>query len=161
MQQAPRTTRTAFLTGRSRQATWTAIDTAQFYGYALQTAASASGNLKQAYKNNFMNVARTNEQLWSYYVNNNNPNIANPNWSIGLTTVQSMTNGVFSQQATAMSGENPTQNFVDRFETKWGELLNTQADRQAAAAAGHYNEQDPYADRDPRFAWGIIFNQSN
>lgn len=140
-------------------ATRIAIDTAKYYGYALQTAANAS-TLKQAYKNNFMNVARTNEQLWSYYANNNNPNISNPNYSIGLTTVQSMTNAVFAQQATAMSGENPTQNFVDRFETKWGEPLNTQADRAAAAALSHYNEQDPYKDRDPRFAWGIIYNQT-
>lgn len=142
------------------KACWIAIDSAQYYGYALQTAANAGGNLKQAYKNNFMNVPRTNEQLWSYYVNYNNPNIANPNWSIGLTTVQSLTNGVFSQSATAMSGENPTQNFVDRFETKWGEPLSTEADRLAAASIGHYNEQDPYANRDPRLAWGVIYNQS-
>ena len=142
------------------KACWTAIDTSKFYGFAMQTAANASGNLKQAYKNNFMNVARTNEQLWSYYANYNNPNIANPNWSIGLTTIQSMTNAVFAQQATAMSGENPTQNFVDRFETKWGEPLNTPADRQSATLLGHYNEQDPYSNRDPRFAWGIIYNQT-
>lgn len=137
-----------------------AIDTAQFYGFAMQTAAQASGNLKLAYKNNFMNVARTNEQLWSFYVNNNNPTISNPNYSIGLSTVQSMTNGVFAQAATAMSGENPTQNFVDKFESKWGEPLNTPQDRAAAVALGHYNDQDPYANRDPRFAWGVIFNQT-
>jgi starch-binding outer membrane protein, SusD/RagB family len=140
-------------------ATRIAIDTANYYGFALQKAVG-SLTLKQAYKNNFMNVARTNEQLWSYYANNNNPNISNPNYSIGLTTVQSMTNAVFAQQATAMSGENPTQNFVDRFETKWGEPLNTPADRAAAVALSHYNEQDPYNNRDPRFAWGIIYNQS-
>jgi hypothetical protein len=145
------------------KACWQAIDTAKFYGYAMQTAANASGNLKQAYKNNFMNVGRTNEQIWQYWANGNAPNTPNnsgPNYSIGLTTVQSMTNAVFAQQATAMSGENPTQNFVDRFETKWGEPLNTPADRAAAAALLHYNEQDPYSNRDPRFAWGIIFNQT-
>ena len=140
------------------KACWTAIDTAKFYGYAMQTAANAAGNLKQAYKNNFMNVGRTNEQLWSYFANNNNPK--GGNYGIGLTTVQSTTNGVFAQQATAMSGENPTQNFVDRFETKWGEPLNTPADRQAAATLGHYSDQDPYLNRDPRFAWGIIYNQT-
>jgi len=131
------------------KACWTAIDTAKFYGYAMQTAANAAGNLKQAYKNNFMNVSRTNEQLWPWSAGNQ-----------GLTTVQSMTNGVFAQQATAMSGENPTQNFIDRFETKWGDPLNTPADRAAAIALGHYADQDPYANRDPRFTWGIIFNQS-
>jgi hypothetical protein len=142
------------------KACWMAIDSAQYYGYALQTASSAGGNLKQAYKNNFMNVPRTNEQLWSYYVNNNNPDIGT-NWSVGLTTVQSLTNGVFAQSATAMSGENPTQNFIDRFETKWGDPLNTLADRQAAAKLEHYNEQDPYTNRDPRLAWGVVYNQSN
>ena len=141
------------------KACWTALDTAKFYGYALQTGGTAA-LLKQAYKNNFMNVARTNEQLWSYYANYNNPNIANPNYSIGLTTVQSMTNAVFAQQATAMSGENPTQNFVDRFETRWGDPLNTPADRSAATALLHYVDQDPYANRDPRFTWGIIYNQT-
>lgn len=134
------------------KACWSAIDTSKFYGYAMQTAPNAGGNLKQAYKNNFMNVPRTNEQLWPFYLNTN--------FGVGLTSIQSMTNGVFAQQATAMSGENPTQNLVDRFETKWGEPLNTDADRKAAAALGHYNEQDPYSNRDPRFAWGVIYNQS-
>jgi len=145
------------------KACWQAIDTAKFYGYKMQTAAQAAGDLKQAYKNNFMTVGRTNEQIWQYWANGNAPNSPNNsgvNWGIGLTTVQSMTNGVFSQQATAMSGENPTQNFVDRFETKWGDPLNTPADRAAAIALGHYADQDPYANRDPRFTWGVIYNQS-
>jgi hypothetical protein len=145
------------------KACWAAIDTAKFYGYALQTAAQAAGNLKTAYKNNFMGVGRTNEQLWQYWANSNAPSTPNgsgPNYSIGLTTVQSMTNAVFAQQATAMSGENPTQNFVDRFETLQGDLLITQADRDAATALNHYKEQDPYANRDPRLTWGIIFNQT-
>ncbi len=140
------------------KACWQAIDTAKLYGFNMQTAANAGNNLKQAYKNNFMNVGRTNEQLWSYWANSNNPK--GGNYSIGLTTAQSMTNAVFAQQATAMSGENPTQNFVDRFETRWGESLNTPADRAAATAAAHYNEQDPYSNRDPRLAWGVIYNQS-
>jgi starch-binding outer membrane protein, SusD/RagB family len=131
------------------KACWTAIDTAKFYSYALQTAAQAAGNLKQAYKNNFMNVNRTNEQLWPWNAGNQ-----------GQSTVQSLTNGVFAQQATAMSGENPTQNFIDRFETKWGDPLNTPADRAAAIALGHYADQDPYANRDPRLTWGVIYNQS-
>ncbi|NEW80830.1 MAG: RagB/SusD family nutrient uptake outer membrane protein [Mariniphaga sp.] len=135
------------------KACMTAIDSSKFYGFAMQTASQASGNLKQAYKNNFMNVTRTNEQLWSYSVNQYQ--------SVGLSTMQSLTNGVFAQAATAMSGENPTQNLVDKFETKWGEPLNTPADRAAATALGHYNDQDPYSNRDPRFAWGIIYNQTS
>jgi len=139
------------------KACWMAIDTAKFYGYALQTAANAS-SLKQAYKNNFMNVGRTNEQLWQYWANSNNP--SGGNMSIGLTSIQSMSNGIFAQQPNSMSGENPTQNLVDMFETKWGDPLNTQADRDAATVLGHYNEQDPYVNRDPRFTWGIIYNTS-
>ena len=58
------------------------------------------------------------------------------------------------------SGDCPTQNTIDRFETKWGDPLLTQADRDAAEALGHYNEQDPYKDRDPRFYIDIIYNQA-
>lgn len=128
------------------KACWTAIDVAKYNGYAMQTVANAN-SLKQAYKNNFMNVPRTNEQLWPWYA-------GAPGY------VQSMTNGVFAQQENAISGEDPTQNFVDRFETQWGDPLNTEEDRLAAVALGHYKEQDPYANRDPRFTWGIIYNQS-
>ena len=141
------------------KACWTAIDTAKFYGFALQTGGTAA-QLKQAYKNNFMNVARTNEQLWSFYANANNPGATGANIGLGVSAVQSMTNGVFAQAATAMSGENPTQNFVDRFETRWGDPLTTQEDRDAATALAHYIEQDPYSNRDPRFTWGIIYNQT-
>lgn len=142
------------------KACWTAIDSSKFYGFAMQVAANSGGNLKQAYKNNFMNVARTNEQLWSYYANANNPGATSANWSLGVGGAYSMTNGIFAQSVTANSGENPTQNFVDRFETKWGDPLNTAADRQVATTLGHYNDQDPYSNRDPRFTWGIIYNQS-
>ncbi len=44
------------------------------------------------------------------------------------------------------------------WETKWGDPLNTQADRDAATALGHYNEQDPFVNRDPRFYIDIIYN---
>jgi hypothetical protein len=69
-------------------------------------------------------------------------------------------NGVFAANKTTASGECPTQNVVDKFETKWGEPLETVADRLAASAAGHYNDQDPYKDRDPRFAIDIIYNEA-
>jgi hypothetical protein len=51
-----------------------------------------------------------------------------------------------------------TQNTVDKFGTKWGDPLNTLEDRDAAAALGHYNEQDPYVDRDPRFYIDVVYN---
>jgi len=55
-------------------------------------------------------------------------------------------------------GGGPTQNGVDKYETKWGDPLITQADRDAATDLGHYNEQDPYKDRDPRFYNNVIYN---
>jgi hypothetical protein len=36
--------------------------------------------------------------------------------------------------------------------------LNTDADRAAATAAGEYNEQNPFANRDPRLATDIVYN---
>jgi hypothetical protein len=133
------------------KASLAAIDTALYYKYGLQTAAQST-SLKQAYKNNFMNMQRTNEQLWPWF--------ANADISISLSTVQSSTNGVFAQSPTAMSGEYPTQNFIDCFETRWGDPLNTEQDRQVAISIGHYVEQNPYANRDLRLTWGIVFNQS-
>ena len=56
------------------------------------------------------------------------------------------------------SGLCPTQGTVDMWETRWGDPLNTQADRDAATALGHYNEQDPFVNRDPRFYIDIIYN---
>ena len=47
---------------------------------------------------------------------------------------------------------------VDRFETIYGDPLNTKQDREAAVALGHYNYQDPYANRDPRFYLDILYN---
>ena len=74
--------------------------------------------------------------------------------------MQALYNGVFGASTGSNSGVCPTQNFVDKYETLNGEPLNTQADRDAATAAGHYNDQDPYTNRDPRLATDIITNQS-
>ena len=53
-------------------------------------------------------------------------------------------------------GLTPTQNFVDRFETADGYLLRTPEERAIAQAAGSYNEQQPYANRDPRMDLVIV-----
>lgn len=125
------------------KASWEAIEIAKQNGYELLSAAR--------YKENYVGVKYTNEQLWG--------------WSQGTLNynngyLQGRINGMFGGSKTGFSGECPTQNFVDKFETKYGEALNTQAERDLAAAAGHYNEQDPYKDRDPRFYIDIIFNQA-
>lgn len=125
------------------KANWEAIETAKQFGYELLPLAK--------YKDNLIGVNYTNEQLWAWAAGTQAYNAGN---------LQGFMNGVFAGAKTGNSGECPTQNFVDKFETKFGEPLNTQADRDAAIAAKHYNEQDPYKDRDPRFYIDIIYNQA-
>jgi hypothetical protein len=125
------------------KANWEAIKIAEQYGYDLLLAAD--------YKLNFSGTNYTNEELWA--------------WATGpvaytINGYGTIINGVFGANTTNYSGECPTQNFVDKFETKWGEPLNTQADRDAATSATHYKEQDPYKDRDPRFYIDIIYNEA-
>lgn len=123
------------------KANWEAIQLAGKYGYELLPL--------DDYKKNYIGTTYSNEQLWAWYAGTKAYNNADLNGQM---------NGVFGGGKTGWSGECPTQNTVDKFETKWGEPLNTPADRQAATAAGHYNEQEPYKDRDPRFYIDIIYN---
>jgi len=122
------------------KANWEAIQIAEQYQYALLNAVD--------YKKNFIGTTYTNEQLWGWYAG-----------TYGYQGSPAIMNAVFTgQKGTGVMGECPTQNTVDKFETKWGDPLNTQAERNAAAALGHYNEQNPYKDRDPRFYIDIIYN---
>nr|WP_293844180.1 RagB/SusD family nutrient uptake outer membrane protein [uncultured Arsenicibacter sp.] len=123
------------------KANWEAIKLAEQYGYTLLSLAD--------YKKNYIGTTYSNEQLWAWYAGTKAYNNGD---------LQGMVNGVFGGGKTGWSGECPTQNTVDKFETKWGEPLNTEADRQAAIAAGHYSDQNPYANRDPRFYIDIIYN---
>jgi hypothetical protein len=125
------------------KANWEAIQIAEQYQYALLSAAD--------YKKNYVGTLYTNEQLWAW-------DAGNLAWNSG--NFAGIFNGLIGNSTASWSGVHPTQNFVDKFETKWGEPLNTEADRAAAAAAGHYNEQDPYKDREPRFYINILFNQA-
>ncbi|MCX6327063.1 MAG: RagB/SusD family nutrient uptake outer membrane protein [Bacteroidia bacterium] len=126
-------------------ANWDAIETALQYQYDLLPAAD--------YTTNWSGVEYNNEMLWGWYSGNYN-NIHNNLFYLlcpVMTGAAKMGN---------VSGSCPTQNHVDQYETKWGDPLNTQADRAAATALGHYNEQDPYVNRDPRFDINIIYNQA-
>jgi hypothetical protein len=125
-------------------AAWDAINVAKQYGYELLPAAK--------YKDNYVGVTYTNEQIWGYNWGN---------WAYNNGNQQGIVNGVFGNSKSSWSGECPTQNFVDKFETKDGYALNTQADRDAAIAAGKFKEQDPYTNRDPRFYIDIIYNQAS
>ena len=122
------------------KANWEAIQLAKSNGYDLLSAVD--------YKTNYIGTNYTNEQIWGFYAGTFSYN----------STLSGLINGIFSNSKSSWSGECPTQNTVDKFETSWGEPLNTQADRDKATLAGHYYEQNPYVNRDPRFYIDIIYN---
>lgn len=123
-------------------ANWEAIQTALSNSYELLPWAN--------FKNNFNGAKYSNEQIYGWNAGTNNG--SSPHLQYLLPGV--FNNGQFN------SGECPTQNMVDKFETAWGDPLITKEERDAATALGHYNEQDPYSNRDPRFDFSIIHNQS-
>jgi starch-binding outer membrane protein, SusD/RagB family len=134
-------------------ASWAALKLALDNGLILLPAA-------QRYLN-YYGADVTDESLWSYTA-------GNLSWSGGNWVTSTnrgwgavFINGVFGASTGSNSGVCPTQNFVDKYETIYGEPLNTLADRDAATMAGHYNEQDPFAKRDPRLDIDIITNQSS
>ena len=124
-------------------ASWEAIQAAEQWGYILLSATD--------YKLNYVGTRYSDEEIWGWSASNQAYNSGN---------LAAIVNGIFASSKSSNSGECPTQNTVDKFETKWGEPLNTEADRQAAIAAGHYKDQDPYANRDPRFYIDIIYNEA-
>jgi hypothetical protein len=119
-------------------ANWEAIKTAEQYGYDLLTP--------EKYSDNYYGVMYSNEMLWGHHY-------GVQTYSGSAATL--LINGIVSN---AYCGNCPTQGTVDLFETKWGDPLNTLADRDAATALGHYNEQDPFVNREPRFYINIIYN---
>lgn len=124
------------------QANWEALTAALAFGYKLLPLAN--------YTDNFYGTRYTDEQLWAY-TSGSATNYNNDR-------VQAFVGYCFSNNAFS-SAQCPTQNFVDRFETAGGWPLNTVSEREAAAAAGEYNEQDPFANRDPRLPLVVIYNQ--
>jgi hypothetical protein len=134
-------------------ASWDALQTALANDAVLLTLPNR--------KQNYYGAMVTDEHLWSYTFNNSSTS----SWGGSYNNVTNrgyatLYNGVFLASTGSASGVCPTQNFVDKYETLNGEPLNTAADQAAATAAGHYNEQNPYVNRDPRLATDIITNQS-
>jgi starch-binding outer membrane protein, SusD/RagB family len=133
------------------KASWDALQVALNNGVFLLTLPNR--------KTNFYGSMVSDESIWTY-------SFGTLTWSGGWPStitncgMQALYNGVFGASTGSNSGVCPTQNFVDKYETLNGEPLNTQADRDAATAAGHYNDQDAYTNRDPRLATDIITNQS-
>ena len=126
------------------EANWKAIEVALANGFQLL---SASDYMKNFYGNSY-----SNEQLWGF------PAATNQQFKNSL--FQAFVGYCFSKDKYS-SAQCPTQNFIDKFETLDGFALNTQADRDIATAAGSYNEQDPFKNRDPRFDLTIIYNQKD
>lgn len=114
-----------------------AIKAAEEWQYAMVSL--------EDYKKNFVGVNSTNEILWAY-IHSSKINIGNWSGHLGYPQCYSKT----------ASGVNPTQNFVDKFETLDGYALNTAEDRAKAEAAGSYMEQNMYANRDPRLDINIV-----
>ncbi len=119
-----------------------ALNVALGKGYVLLS----QGN----YARNFYGNRYTNEQIWAYSTSSTT--------NYNAATVQSFVGYPFSNNAFSAS-QCPTQNFVDKFETLDGYALNTEEQRAVAEAAGSYNEQNPYINRDPRFENAVIYNQ--
>lgn len=119
-----------------------AIRIAEEQGYAMLPF--------EEWSSNFYGTKYTNEHIWAWNYGSSKINISNWSACFGFP-VSNFTNGC---------GDCPTQNFVDRFETLDGDPLLTEADRETAAELGHYNEQDPYANRDPRFDKTILHDGS-
>ncbi len=103
------------------------------------------------YYENFRGTEYSNEQLWAWSRKSLGHRLNA--WSVRTILGTTMTG------QTESTGEHPTQNLVDMYDTKWGEPLVTEQDRATAALSGHYDEADPYANRDPRFDGNIFYNQ--
>lgn len=137
------------LNNQKGKADWEAA--AKACGEALEIALDNKYSLLPlaSYSDNFYGKTSTNEVLWG--------------WSQNLSSSSSAMSAILAYPQSSYtngSGICPTQNFVDKYETKWGDPLNTEEDRAAAIAAGHYMDQNPYADRDPRFELTIVHDGS-
>jgi hypothetical protein len=123
---------------------WEAIQKSHELGYELLS-------FPVEYKKNFNGARYSNEQLYGWY-----------GGSLGHTNqfLQWLIAGVLRGGSTTNSADCPTQNMVDKYETIYGDPLQTEEQRNAAIAAGRYSEQDPYANRDPRLDFSVVCNQS-
>ena len=121
-------------------AAYEAIQASKEWMYEMLPAANYADNFKERKANN--------EAIWFWSHNENDKGTGNFHGI--LSTPQS---GWLKA-----SGINPTQNFVDKYETLDGYALNTEEDRKLAEDKGSYKEQNPYRNRDPRFDVTIIYD---
>lgn len=133
-------------------------------GEALKVALSCGYTLVpgEEWTTNWKGTAYTNEQIWAIHIGRFK---ANGMWHVNYLpmAVSAVTYG---------GGEFPTQQCVDLYETIWGDPLYTDEERQAAynmndkgvqgpdGLLHRYYEQNPYANRDPRFYQTIVYDGS-
>ena len=123
------------------KANYEALQAALEWGYQLLPPDQMSSN--------YHGTRYTKEQIWAYY-GGNRPYSNSMYKSIVISVIND----------TSTDGSRcPTQNFVDKFETKDGYALNTAEQREIATAAGSYNEQNPFVNRDPRIDLSVVYNQ--
>lgn len=131
---------------KAAEASWQAIKTAEEHGYALLPI--------DKWLSNTYNAKYTNEQLW-----------ADSNGKLAAGAYVTFMTGVMLNNTNFASGICPTQNFVDRYETRPhngnpGFPMNTEEQRNAAIVAGEFNPQDPYSNLDLRFKYTIFYNEA-
>lgn len=112
------------------------------YQYALQPWTN--------YYDNFYGQNYTNEHLWAWA-------LGPVTWGYAVRLILGTT--LTGQQASW--GLFPTQSLVDMYDTKWGDQLVTEEDRREAEKNNHYDDKDPYANREPRFYGNIFYNQAD
>ena len=132
-------------------AAWEAIQVAEARGVRILPLTDASGNDRHL---NYYGADVCEESLWTLSLGT-----LTWNWGGGSGMIATMWGGHFMAHTSA-SGINPSQNWVDKYETITGRPVETDAERVAAAAAGDYNEATMFANRDPRFYKDIIYNGS-
>lgn len=120
-----------------------ALTVAEQYQYELQPWAN--------YYDNFYGQNYTNEHLWARAIGP----VTWTGYAVRLILGTTLT----GQQASW--GLFPTQSLVDMYDTKWGDQLVTEEDRRKAEESLHYDDMDPYANREPRFYGNIFFNQAD
>lgn len=126
---------------KAAQAAAEAVIAAEEYGYEMLPFSK--------YEDNFYGYDYTNEHIWAHAMGSARNN--GSNWGGFYTRAQ-------GPGQSKHSGTCPTQNFVDKFETAAGDPLDSEQAREAAEAAGTYNEQNPYYGRDPRFYKVIVYD---
>ena len=127
------------------------IDAAIANSEALDIALQNNYSLLEfdVWKTNWVGAKYTNEQLWAW------------NLSTASTSKGTYVNNHVGYPMTATSSSAascPTQQCVDMFETADGYPLYTAGERETAIKAGKYREQNPYANRDPRFYKLIVYD---